>query len=97
VREGEAKGPLQIAPVRERGIVPSGAQEARFARLKKWRDAEALSEGVESSMVMTTEALRAASLAEIRSVDDLVRLGLMRNWQFRRYGQTVYARLTSVS
>jgi ribonuclease D len=87
VSKGERSDEPLPAKPKKKGTPPTPEQEKRFLELKKWRDARAIEEDVESSMVISTDTLRALSVRDFQNIDQLSESGLLRQWQIRRYGQ----------
>ncbi|MBI1820462.1 MAG: HRDC domain-containing protein [Nitrospirae bacterium] len=75
--------------VKKGGAPPTPAQEKRFTELKKWRDAQAVEEGVEPAMIISTDVLRSITSRDIHSPERLSESGLLRQWQIKRYGQKI--------
>ena len=89
ISQGErSRDPLPSNP-KKNGILPTPEQEKRFVELRKWRDQQALEEGVEPSMVISTDTLRSISLKNINCSEQLEGTGLLRQWQIRRYSSNI--------
>ncbi|MBI1823577.1 MAG: HRDC domain-containing protein [Nitrospirae bacterium] len=89
IHEGEqSQIPLPVK-AKKNGTPPTPEEEKRFSEMKKWRDSQAVEEGVEPAMILSTDMLRAISSKTIEYPDQLLELGLLRHWQFKRYAAKI--------
>jgi ribonuclease D len=89
IQEGErSQVPLPVK-LKRGGTVPGPEEEKRFGEMKKWRDSQAVEEGVEPAMIVSTETLRSISNKKIEHPDQLLEFGLLHQWQFKRYATKI--------
>ncbi len=96
IRQGlQDELPLPSLP-KHRSHPYSQAQQALFQRLREWRDEQAKTEGVEPAMVFSSQDLQQlvqACSADRRvwpkTLEDLARFTLLKQWQVKRYGEAL--------
>jgi ribonuclease D len=86
IYEGRTASPPQYHPNHHR---PDDDTIARYEALRQWRNSLATERGVEPDVIISNNTLMDIARRNPKTLSTLTKMGVLGNWQFENYGQTL--------
>jgi ribonuclease D len=86
IHEGKTAPPPQYQSNHHR---PDDDTIARYEALRHWRNTLAAERGVEPDVIMSNNTLMDIARRNPKTLSTLIKMGVLGNWQFENYGQTL--------
>jgi ribonuclease D len=94
IQEGQTAPPPQHLANHHR---PDEETLIRYEALRQWRNNLAAERGVEPDVIISNNILMDIARQNPKTLDALTKMGVLGNWQFETYGQTLLNVLKSVA